>query len=219
MKIIESMTPIRAGEEEVRRRQERYDQLTEGLGVRVKLHDLPPKEGTPPSFDTPEYIAASDPFVVEAAAEMAAAGAQRLMPDCILDPGLVEIGEREAADSYGILRLTIGLFEGLGIRYGAVARNDAIADALDKQIRIYDPSDRYLGCTVLGLTVEDVAQPALWNKAVVGCAEDFAQRGARAVINGCSAVAVEAETAIPVVDPTKLALHLLDLSREFGLLG
>lgn len=220
---IDSMTPIHAGSDEVARRQARYDELTNGLGLEVVLHDLPADTGAPTSFDTATNISASDDHVVEAARWLAASGARVLMPDCILDPGLGEIVSDAASsssgpsDAFGILKLCLGLLSGLGFTYGAVARNAPIADALDAQIRRYDPSDRYLGTTVLGLSVEDVAAPAKWNQAIVSCAEAFAERGARAVINGCSAVAVEADTAIPVLDPTRVALTMLHVAETFDL--
>lgn len=217
MKIY-SMTPIHAGEAEVARRQSRYDLLTQDLGVRVVLNDLDDRPEVPRGFDTAAQIAASDPVVIAKGRELVDEGVQLIMPDCILDPGREDIAAA-GGDAFGILQLTVAMLTAIGKPYGAVARNQPIADALDARIRGYDSSSAFLGVAVLGLSVEHVASPEHWNRAVVQCAADFAEQGACAVINGCSAVAVDAQTSIPVIDPTSLAVNVLDVFARFGLIG
>lgn len=213
---IHAPTPAHLGEEEICRRQRRYDDLV-GSTAQVVVLDQPPLPGIPRSFDTKADVAASDAYVLQRARELTLSPGDLVVPDCILDPVLEEIGAFYPVQ--GILRLTVGLLTGLGLRFGAVARNPAVGDALTVKIRSYDPTDRFVGTEILDLPTEAVTDDARWHAALVTHVQILATKGADVVINGCSAVAVDGHVFdIPVVDPTQLALRALSLADDLGIL-
>ena len=214
MKIV-ALTPAHVGAAETTRRQERFNTFSAGR-FEVLVVDQPDAPDVPQAFDTPEQVAASERCVAEQAGAYPFAPDDVVLPDCILDTSLEEIGAG-GTPAYGILRLTVHCFLGLGLRYGAVARNTAVGDALDARIRGYDPSPAYRGTAVLGLPTEAVSDTPRWNAALAEHVQRLADAGAQVVINGCSAVDVADETwAIPVVDPTRLALDLIAAAQAGG---
>lgn len=216
MKII-AFTPAHVGVDEIHRRQQRYVTFASGR-FDVTVVDQPDLPNVPRSFDTRELIASSHQCVVDQAAGRTFAADEVLMPDCILDTALESVSSALTAPTFGILRLNVSHFLGLGLRYGAVARNTAVGNALDERIRGYDPSDSYRGTSILDLPTEAVADTARWNAALAQHVQDLADRGAQVVINGCSAVDVTDEAwAIPVVDPTRLAIDLIAAAAANGI--
>ena len=200
---IFSVTPIDVPRDELARRQSRYDALAPA-GVTVELANVGP--GAPRALETPEDVRASESAVV-AALRSAPGGYDVLMPDCVLDPGVAELaGELPVV---GILRLALGWQVLMGRVSGMVARNEAIAAELAARAAAYGWSEQVAGVEVLGLDLGAVADHDQWDAALSAALGRFDGR-ACAVINGCSAVAVQPARSGPtVVDPTGVALRLL----------
>jgi Asp/Glu/hydantoin racemase len=199
---IYSVTPIHVDFDELARRQMRYRSLLPG-GVTLDLVDV--GTGAPRALDTDEDVRASEAAVI-AALRAAPDGYDVLMPDCVLDPGVAELaGELPVV---GILQLSLGWQVIRRRRIGLVARNDAIADELKARATAYGWSDHVDEVQVLGLGVEAIADHDQWTAGLHTALGKF-DREVSTVINGCSAVEVEADGRISVVDPTALALRLL----------
>ena len=199
---IHSVTPIHVSEEELARRQARYDELLPD-GLTLELHDIGPD--APTALDTDEDVRASE-AAVTAALRAAPAGYDVLLPDCVLDPGVAALsGELPVV---GLLQLSLGWQVIRNRTVGAVVRNRAIADELSARARVYRWADHLSPVQVLGLGVDAIADHDQWDAALDAAVE---QVGAdtRWVINGCSAVPVEDGRATTVIDPTALALRLL----------
>ncbi len=215
MRLV-AITPAHVGTDEIARRQLRFDGFSRGR-FEVVVVDQPADPGVPRIFDTTTQIAQSRPCVVKLAASYPFEPDDVLLPDCILDTSLEQISSGPTP-TYGILRLSVHHFLGLGLRYGAVARNAAVSETLDARIRGYDQSPAYRGTANLDLPFEAIADTERWNAALSEHVARLAQAGAQVVINGCSAVDVTApELPIAVVDPTRLAIDLIAASRDAGL--
>lgn len=199
---IFSVTPIHVSPEELTRRQQRYNSLLPA-DVTLDLGDIGP--AAPRALDTDDDVRASTDAVV-AALRAAPDGYDVLLPDCVLDPGVAELaGELPVA---GILQLSLGWQVIRGRTSGMVARNEAIADELMERARAYGWKGHVAGVEVLGLGVEAIADHRQWD-AALGAALDRFDGAVTTVINGCSAVPVEGDRKVTVVDPTALALRLL----------
>lgn len=211
-----ALTPAHVGPEEVDRRQARYDRFARG-GLTITVHDQPDRPDVPHSFDTAELVAAADACVLEQATSLQLEPDQVLLPDCVLDTSL-EALEAAGLPVQGLMRITASVLSGLGVHYGAVARNPAVADALDSRLRGYDTTGHYVGIAVLDLPSSAVSDTARWNAALAEHVSALAGRGAQAVINGCSAVDVTAGPfAAAVIDPTELAIRMLAVAEQLGL--
>jgi Asp/Glu/hydantoin racemase len=198
MRRIFSVTPIHVDAGELDRRRRRYRELAPDE-VSVELVDAGPD--APLQLASEADLRASEKAV--AAAFAGVEGYDVLMPDCVLDPG-VGAGQR------GMLRVVVDGLVTDGHKVAAVTRNQVIADELARKVHEYGHRDAFLGVAVLDLDLAAVADSARWNAAMRSALDGLAERGATAVINGCSAVEVEHTEGGPlVVDPAAYAVRLL----------
>ncbi len=207
MKLL-AVTPICVEDSEIARRQARYDRFSPP-GVSVLLQNVGTGSEVPRALDTAEDIAASEAALVRRFGSEEGLGIDAFLPDCVLDPVVDYADACFAKPVYGILKLTAHFLVSQNLAIGAVARNGAIAGELDRKLVAYGLV-KQLGLTsVLGLSVEDIADDDIW-----AAATDTLLRASSvdAVINGCSAVEVHALAGAPaLIDPTATALRLIGL--------
>ncbi|GEP28575.1 hypothetical protein CLE01_31730 [Cryobacterium levicorallinum] len=205
-----AITPIAVSVEEIARRQHRYDRLVPA-GVRVLVENLGDGSEAPRSLETHDDIVASEQCLIARYRAVDGTGWSGFLPDCVLDPVVDSPPGLFARPVYGILKLTTTFFLGQGLTVGAVARNDTIARELDRQLALYGGGDS--STFVLELSVDDISDEARWARAT---RDLLATATDDAVINGCSAVDVQAgETRL--IDPTALALQLLGVRANLQL--
>ncbi len=203
MRIL-AITPIAVSNDELLRRQARYDRLAPD-GVTVRLENIGDGADVPRALESAEDIAASEAVLIHRYAEADLAGFDAFLPDCVLDP-VVDHPDKVPLPVYGIGRLSAHFLAGFGVRTGAVARNRAIADELDRKLASYglplaSPT------AVMELSVEDIADDATWGSAVERTVADLS---CDVVINACSAVEVTPGRRGPLLlDPTAAALQMI----------
>lgn len=201
-----AITPIHVSDEELSRRQQRYDRLAPA-NVSVRLLDVGDGSEVPRALESADDIVASEAAMVERFASIDATDVDAFLPDCVLDP-VVDHAASLPRPVFGIARLTGHFLAGFGSRIGAVARNPAIAAELDRKLAGYGlPVAQQTD--VLDLSVEDIADDATWAAAV---ARTVTTMPVDLVINACSAVDVAPGHGGPVVvDPTRTALQVIGL--------
>lgn len=215
---IKAITPIRVSEEEFGRRQDRYRRLSPA-GVEVTLVNLPDGPHVPRALENDEDLLASDRLVAEEAARTDPSEFDAILPDCVLDPGLPTISQDGRIPVFGILKLSAGFVHSLDRPFVAVARNQVIAQELERCIARYGLTEGFNGVNLLHLSFEDIADDAKWNDALMSVRDRLAPGPVHTILNGCSAVEViDDRHAVSVFDPTRLALHLIGIGIEHGVL-
>lgn len=217
---IRAITPIHVGIVELRRRQDRYDTFSPP-GVVVTLQDLPDDPGVPRALGTPADIEASERAVTDMALRTDAESFDLILPDCVLDTGVLQIrAAGPPVPVVGLSELTAGFVGGLGLRLAAVARNRPIGASLEQVIASTGTGERFGGVQDLELSFEDISDDARWNAALEAArARIDAAGGADVILNGCSAVDVTIGAGLPVFDPTRLALRLLGIAASESMVG
>ena len=203
-----AITPICVSDDEIARRQSRYARFSPP-GVNVSLQNVGTGSEIPRALDTAEDIAASEAALVRRFGAEDGSGIDAFLPDCVLDPVVDYADASFERPVYGILKLTAHYLVSQNMAFGAVARNDAIAGELDRKLVGYRLAEKPGLTSVLGLSVEDIADDDIW-----AAATDTLLRTSSvdAVINGCSAVEVHALAGAPaLIDPTATALRLIGL--------
>ncbi len=203
---IWSVTPIHVSAAELARRQERYDRISPP-GVAVHLHDI--GADAPEALETGEEVRASERCVVDALSVLPA-GYDAVMPDCVLDPGVAELQERDGLPVLGILRLNLAHAQAMATPIAAVVRNRAIAEEMRSVSTAYGWADALTDIATIDLDVAAIAEGDRWQEALERTAADMAARGATSLLNGCSAVDTRASERLPlrVFDPVARALRL-----------
>lgn len=215
---VRVITPIRVGNEELARRQERYSRLAPD-GWQLIVEDLPDTPDSPRELGSRKDISSSESAGLTAGHGTDASRFDAVMPDCVLDPSLMDLQAGNKVPVLGITRLSAGFLASLGTRFGVVTRNAVIAEEFQAVVEKYGLGAFFEGAYVLDLSVEDIADPVVWNTAVVEVARTAQHDGVTVLINGCSAVEVVFdELGIRVIDPTALALRVASLAHAERLL-
>lgn len=213
---IRAITPIRVGDEELQRRQARYDRLCPE-GIHINLEDLPDAPESPLELASPAHLVASEKISVELGSTTDPATYDALLPDCVLDPGVVELDDYAAVPVLAITRLSAHFLAALGTRFGVITRNSTIAEEYRAVIDRYGLSSVFAGAYVLDLDVADIADTEKWNAAVAHAATEAESDGVSVLLNGCSAVETAInKTGIRIVDPTALALKTIAYAAHEG---
>ncbi|MET4061791.1 Asp/Glu/hydantoin racemase [Arthrobacter sp. UYP6] len=208
MRIL-AVTPIAVSDDELARRQQRYNRLVPA-NISVRLHNLGTGPAVPSALENDDDIAASEAAVTAWFAAADVQDVDAFLPDCVLDPGVGPGSLPQQRPVLGLLRLAAGFLAATGAGIGAVARNGAIAAELERKLSTYGTGPLHEPVTVLGLSLADVADDAAWSGAVDTALETMS---AEYVLNACSAVnLIGPRSDGPVlVDPTALALRLAGL--------
>lgn len=206
---VRTITPLHLTEEEIARRQVRYNQLAPA-GVEMVMANLPADADVPRSLGTEAECRASDHVVYQVAMQTDPAEFDAIFLDCVLDPSLAELERDAPIPVYGITKLAGMHLANADHRFAAVTRNQIIGDELAACIERHGFADHFAGVKVLHLSFDDIADDTKWNAALGRVLNELSESNVSALFNGCSAVNVE-ETGhnIAVIDPTALALQQL----------
>ena len=203
MKVL-SITPIHVTEEELKRRQARYERLAPA-GITVELRNL--SEQSLNALEKDSDVRASDFALLADASEINLEIGEVLLPDCILDPGF---RQNASATTIGMLESVMGHLVAAGGKVGAVTRNESIGNELVRRVGEYGFADHFVDLEVLNLSFDAINDEEHWHRALKIAVDSLAAKGATVVINGCSAVNVDqSQLSIPVVDPAELVLKII----------
>jgi Asp/Glu/hydantoin racemase len=203
MKVL-SITPIHVTEEELKRRQARYERLAPA-GITVELRNL--SEQSLNALEKDSDVRASDFALLADASEINLEIGEVLLPDCILDPGF---RQNASATTIGMLESVMGHLVAAGGKVGAVTRNESIGNELVRRVGEYGFANHFVDLEVLNLSFDAINDEEHWHRALKIAVDRLAAKGATVVINGCSAVNVDqSQLSIPVVDPAELVLKII----------
>jgi Asp/Glu/hydantoin racemase len=203
MKVV-SITPIHVTEEELKRRQARYERLAPA-GITVELRNL--SEQSLNALEKDSDVRASDFALLADASEINLEIGEVLLPDCILDPGF---RQNASATTIGMLESVMSHLVAAGEKVGAVTRNESIGNELVRRVGEYGFANHFVDLEVLNLSFDAINDEEHWHRALKIAVDRLAAKGATVVINGCSAVNVDqSQLSIPVVDPAELVLKII----------
>lgn len=215
---LKAIAPLALPAEELDRRQRRYERLAGGR-LAVHLCNLT-GEGAPARLDTPADVERSAELVRREIDRTEPGEFDGILPDCVLDPCVGEVPS-SPVPLFGILRLSAGMLAGLGVRFAAVTRNQAIGDELARKLGVYGLARVLDRVHVLEADFCLIADEGGWGEALVPAIEATAASGTPVLLNGCSAVDLGhgGDRRVEVVDPTARALDVLSAAVAAGLAG
>lgn len=204
MRILAS-TPLHVGDDELARRQARYDRIAPA-GVTIELRDL--SADAPRSLESEADMRASEVLVIKA---LCSVGPEfdAVLADCVLDPGITTLQNELALPALGILRLNLAHCRALGRPTAAVVRNSAIAREMRSVADGCGLGDALVDILLLDLDFAAVNDQDLWQDRLEAAATAAARAGSTLLLNGCSAVETDCVVApVTAYDPVARALRL-----------
>lgn len=213
---VKAIAPLQLADDELIRRQARYDRLG-GDRLAITLVNLS-GDDAPDRFDTPEQIAASERLTAREVMRTDQEAFDLILPDCVLDPAVGDV-EDPPRPVVGILHLVTSYLASVGRPFAAVTRNQVIGEELARKVSHYGLARWLTGVHVLDVDFCLVSDHRGWADAMAPLRGELESTGVQTLFNGCSAVDIDADHlgSVAVVDPTALALQLLSLAPAAGL--
>jgi allantoin racemase len=204
---VYAVTSIHISADELVRRQQFYDRISP-RDLTVELHDIGAE--APRALETPDDVRESARLVKEALLAADSAGYDALLPDCVLDPGVVELRGRLTTPLHGLLWLTLEHLTTSGQLAGMVTTNRTIADQVTAKAREYGREATLVSTSVLDVPA-GTANRTQWLTALGKAVNELANAGAQVVVNGCWVPELDNARSgrVPVIDPATTALQRL----------
>lgn len=211
---LRGVPPLILQPDELARRQAHYTELAPAP-IEIEMVNL---THGPRTLETDADVRWSEDEVYAEAMRTRWDDYDAVLLDCVLDPALERLEDSAPKPVIGITRVTAGYLAGLGHRFAAVARNEAIAKELGARLVDFGHEGRLATVEVLNLSFEDIARPESWHAALSPIVERLGPGTVDSVVNGCSAVEVREGDGPRVVEPMALALELTAAAARRGLL-
>jgi allantoin racemase len=204
---VYAVTSIHVSADELTRRQRFYDRVSPP-GLAVELHDVGAE--APLALETPDDIRESERLVTAALRAADGAGYDALLPDCLLDPGVVELRGKLATPLHGLFWLTLEHLTTSGQLAGVVTTNRVIADEVTARARNYGRDATLVSTSVLDRPAGPASRTQ-WLTALGKAVNELANAGAQVVVNGCWEAELDNARSgrVPVIDPVTTALQRL----------
>jgi Asp/Glu/hydantoin racemase len=213
------ISPLRASEADLARRQRRYGAQA-GPGTTVTVVNL---DGGPPALETLGDIEASAAVIARQMGTVTAADCDAILVDCVYDPAVDELRDAGGVPAFGPTRLTLPLAAGVARRFSIVSRTERLGGLLADLMTSYGYGAGLASVRTLGLSYEEGKDPVRFEAAMCGALRRVAaEDGAEAVVLGSTTMAVtepmrEAAGSLPLFMPGLVALRVLEQLWQDGL--
>jgi allantoin racemase len=216
---ITIITPLRATEADLARRQRRY-----GAHARpdtaITLVNL---DGGPPALETAGDIEASADAIARRMTTGRAGDCDAILVDCVYDPAVDAVRDATGLPTFGPTRLTLPLVAAVARRFSIVSRTERLAALLADLATQYGHGAGLASVRTLGLSYEEGKDPARFEAAMCAALRRVASEdGAEAVMLGSTTMAVseamrEAGGGLPLFMPGLVALRAVEHLWQDGL--
>jgi allantoin racemase len=216
---ITIITPLRATEADLARRQRRY-----GAHARpdtaITLVNL---DGGPPALETAGDIKASADAIARRMTTGRAGDCDAILVDCVYDPAVDAVRDATGLPTFGPTRLTLPLVAAVARRFSIVSRTERLAALLADLATQYGHGAGLASVRTLGLSYEEGKDPARFEAAMCAALRRVASEdGAEAVMLGSTTMAVseamrEAAGGLPLFMPGLVALRAVEHLWQDGL--
>jgi Asp/Glu/hydantoin racemase len=218
---IAILSPLKATEDDLARRQQRY-QTQAGPETVVTVHNL---DGGPAALNTSGDILASAAAIYAQGEALDPAAADAILIDCVFDPAVAELEEATGLPVFGPTRATLPLMELLAPNFSVIARSPRQCELLEGLIHTYGYGDRLCSVRALDITYPEARQPAIFNRVMAERLRTAIQEdGAQAIFLGSTTMAISDEMraaagTTPLLMPGMLTLGLMETFWRAGLLA
>lgn len=213
------VTPLRATEADLARRQRRYGAQARP-DTAVTLVNL---DGGPPALETAGDIEASAEAIARQMRIGPAADCDAILVDCVYDPAVDAVRDATGVPTFGPTRLTLPLVAAVAQRFSIVSRTEGLASLLAELAAQYGHGTGLASLRTLGLSYEEGKDPARFEAAMCAALRRVAREdGAEAVVLGSTTMAVtdamrDAAGGLPLFMPGMVALRVVEHLWQDGL--
>jgi allantoin racemase len=218
---VKIISPIRATEADIKRRQQRYSEHA-FPDTKVKVFNL--DEG-PVALNTSGDLIFSEYAVFQEGVKTNRKDFDAILIDCVLDPALDALQEEVGLPTFGATRTTLPLVSIVAQKFSIITRIEKQCEMLAELVKKYGYGDRLVSKRVLGITYEEAKQEKIFNEAMIRQLKCVVEedRG-HGVIMGSTTMALAEEVVLaargmPLFFPGMIALRAMEILWKDGLIA
>lgn len=209
---IKIMSPLKATESDIGRRQQRY---SEHARSDTKIHVENLGQG-PPALNTSGDILASANEIYFRGKATSAADYDAILIDCVFDPAVDELAEATGLPTFGPTRTTLPLIELVADSFSIIARTERQCELLADTVERYGYGGMVESLRALNISYEEAKQPDVFRPVMAERLHVVAEEDkAGAIMFGSTTMAHDPELLIaagglPLFMPGMVALRLME---------
>ncbi len=201
------------------REQRKYRESLVSAGTTVEIESI--REG-PETIEQDLDELLAGPAILEEVRRAERDGANAVVVDCALDPGLSGLREAVAIPVIGAGQAAFALAISLGDSFSIISPLGSLAPAYRRRIREYGLAPYLASIRVIDFPILDLLNPEAGDAFVAAGAAAIEQDGADVLILGCTGMspvvpALQARLPVPLVDPAAAAIAFAEMTVKLGL--
>ena len=209
---IKIISPLKATETDLARRQQRYSQHA-GPETRVLVENL---DGGPAALNTSGDVLASAAAIYRQGQKTIAGEYDAILIDCVFDPAVGELREATNLPTFGPTRVTLPLINLVASDFSIIARTQRQCELLAETVSGYGFGQYICSLRALDITYEEAKQPQIFNGVMLERLEEAAARDrAQAIMFGSTTMALTDDMrmkarGVPLFMPGMVALRVIE---------
>lgn len=213
------LSPLKATEDDVARRQRRYSEQA-SAGTQVTVLNL--REG-PPALNTSGDILESASAIYHENRGITSDDTDAILIDCVFDPAVEELREATGLPVFGPTRTTLPVLTLVAPSFSIVARSQRQCELMGELIEHHGYGGSLRSLRALGISYEEAKQPRVFEAAMIEQLRRVWQDDrSAAVMFGSTTMALSpamlaAAGSIPLFMPGMVALRVIEHLWQDGL--
>ena len=187
---VQIISPLKAAERDLARRQERYGQFA-SPETSVTVLNL---DQGPAALNSSGDILASAAAVYQKGLSISPAACDAILIDCVFDPAVDELNEALPIPTFGPTRTTLPLITLIAPNFSIIARSQRQCELLANLVEREGYGDFLQSVRALDISYEEAKQSEIFNRVMLERLESaVAEDGASAILFGSTTMALTAE--------------------------
>lgn len=217
---VKIISPIKAAEDDIQRRQRRYSDYADP-DTRVTVVNL--AEG-PLTLESVGDVIFGEHAVFREGAKTLPSDFDAIMVDCVLDSAVDALRQETGLPTFGPTRTTLPLLSMVASSFSLITRTEKQCEALAGVIGRYGYGDRLVSSRALGITYEQAKREEVFGEAMIRQLKYLLQENlSHAILMGSTTMALSEDVAavasgLQLFFPGMVALRVMELLWKEGLM-
>ncbi len=209
---VKIISPLKASEADLARRQQRYGEVTQP-DTKIVVENLP---GGPAALNTSGDLLLSAAAIFKQGLKTKPEAFHAILIDCVFDPAVEELREATSVPIFGPTQVTLPLIPLVSPNFSVIARTERQCQLLVDTVNGYGYDNHICSSRALGISYEEAKAPEIFERVMAEKVEEaVGQDGARAIMFGSTTMEITDEIrtrakGVPLFMPGMVAIQVME---------